>query len=151
MRQALVSAALIARSFVILFAGIQISPEAEIGPGLVVHTLHGVFVGPIKIGRNCVVQSGVSIANVVKRVGDNVYFGPGAKAMGKLTIGSNVVVVANSLVMTDVPDNTTVIGVPARIRWPRGRTLRFSQPSNDGGESEPAADGNSRTTHKEER
>jgi len=56
-----------------------------------------------------------------------VYFGPGAKVIGHARIGNNVVVVANSLVMTDVPDNTTVIGVPARIRLPRGR--------DDGGRS----------------
>jgi len=47
--------------------------------------------------------------------------------IGHARIGNNVVVVANSLVMTNVPDNTTVIGVPARIRLPRGR--------DDGGRS----------------
>ena len=45
--------------------------------------------------------------------------------MGGAKIGSNVVVAANSLVLTDVPDNMTVIGVPARIRLPGGRAKRF--------------------------
>ena len=45
--------------------------------------------------------------------------------MGGAKIGNNVVVAANSLVLTDVPDNMTVIGVPARIRLPGGRPKRF--------------------------
>ena len=45
--------------------------------------------------------------------------------MGGAKIGNNVVVAANSLVLTDVPDNMTVIGVPARIRIPGGRPKRF--------------------------
>ena len=50
-------------------------------------------------------------------MGDDVYFGPGAKVIGRAAIGNNVRVVANSVVMTDVADNLTVVGVPARIRW----------------------------------
>jgi serine acetyltransferase len=53
----------------------------------------------------------------VRSVGDNVYFGPGAKVIGRAAVGNNVRVVANSVVMTDVPDDLTVVGVPARIRW----------------------------------
>jgi serine acetyltransferase len=59
----------------------------------------------------------VAITNGVRSVGNNVYFGPGAKVIGRATVGNNVRVVANSVVMTDVPDNLTVVGVPARIRW----------------------------------
>jgi serine O-acetyltransferase len=107
--------------------GVDISPLAEIGPGFVVHTAHGVLVGQVTMGSNCIVQSGVALTYGTGKVGNNVYFGPGAKVIGHARIGNNVVVVANSLVMTDVPDNTTVIGVPARIRLPRGR--------DDGGRS----------------
>jgi serine O-acetyltransferase len=103
-----------------LATGVDISPDAEIGPGLVCHTAHGVLVGAVRIGANCVVQHGVALTHGSGRIGDNVYFGPGAKVIGFANIGNNVVVVANSLVMTDVPDNTTVMGVPARIRLPRG-------------------------------
>ncbi len=109
------------------FTGVDISPMADIGPGFVVHTAHGVLVGQVTMGSNCIVQSGVALTYGTGRVGNNVYFGPGAKVIGHARIGNNVVVVANSLVMTDVPDNTTVIGVPARIRLPRGR--------DDGGRS----------------
>jgi serine O-acetyltransferase len=71
------------------------------------------------------VGTGVLIAGGSKGIGDNVYFGPGAKLIGNARIGNNVVVGANSVVLTDVPDDTTVIGVPARIRLPGGKPKRF--------------------------
>ena len=88
-----------------------------------VHTTNGVYIAETRIGRNCVVQHGVAITHGVRSVGDNVYFGPGAKAIGRTSIGNNVIVVANSVVMTDVDDDLTVVGVPARIRW-RNRAAR---------------------------
>jgi serine O-acetyltransferase len=117
LRQLLLTLALIQRRVVELVTGVEISPRAEIGPGLVVHTTHGVFIAETRIGRNCVVQHGVAITHGVRSVGDNVYFGPGAKVIGRAAVGNNVRVVANSVVMTDVADNLTVVGVPARIRW----------------------------------
>ena len=54
-----------------------------------------------------------------------MYFGPGAKLVGDAKIGSNVVIAANSLVLTDVKDNMMVMGVPARIKLPGGRPQRF--------------------------
>jgi serine O-acetyltransferase len=116
-RQLLLIVALIERRVVELVTGVEISPRAEIGPGLVVHSTHGVFIAETRIGRGCVVQHGVAITHGVRSVGDNVYFGPGAKVIGRAAVGNNVRVVANSVVMTDVPDNLTVVGVPARIRW----------------------------------
>ncbi len=124
-RHILLLANAIVRFITEIITGIIISPGADIGPGLVVHTPYGVFVGPTRIGKNCVVQHGVVISYGVRRVGDNVFFGPGAKVIGIAKIGDNVLVAANSLVMTDVPDNTTVVGVPARIRLPRGTTMKF--------------------------
>jgi serine O-acetyltransferase len=117
LRQLVLLLALLVRRAVELVTGVEISPRAIIGPGLVVHTTHGVFVAETRIGRNCVVQHGVAITHGVRSVGNNVYFGPGAKVIGRAAIGDNVRVVANSVVMTDVADNLTVIGVPARIRW----------------------------------
>lgn len=120
LRQLLSGIGLVTGYCVASITGVDISPAADIGPGFVVHTAHGVLVGAVKMGANCVVQHGVALTYGTGTVGDNVYFGPGAKVIGHANIGNNVVVVANSLVMTNVPDNTTVIGVPARIRLPRG-------------------------------
>jgi serine O-acetyltransferase len=116
-RQLLRLSAMLIRGSIEIVTGVEISPRAEIGPGLVVHTTHGVFIAETRIGRNCVVQHGVAITHGVRSVGDNVYFGPGAKVIGRAAIGNNVRVVANSVVMTDVGDGLTVVGVPARIRW----------------------------------
>ena len=125
--------------FVQMFVGVYISPDAEIGPGLVIHTPYGIIVGPNKIGSYCTLQNGVVIAVGTRGIGDNVYFGAGAKVMGSVKIGNNVVVAANSLVLTDVPDNMTVIGVPARIRLPGGRPKRFKwqtvKPQNGQGQN----------------
>ena len=124
-RQVLALVAMILQRFVQVLVGIYISPDAEIGPGLTIHTPFGIIVGPNKIGSHLTIQSGVVIAAGTRGIGDNVYFGAGAKVMGGAKIGNNVVVAANSLVLTDVPDNMTVIGVPARIRIPGGRPKRF--------------------------
>jgi serine O-acetyltransferase len=123
LRQLLRLAAMIMAKVTEVVTGVEISDRAEIGPGLVVHTTHGVFIAETRIGCNCVVQHGVAITHGVRSVGDNVYFGPGAKVIGRAAIGNNVRVVANSVVMTDVGDNLTVVGVPARIRW-RNRAAR---------------------------
>lgn len=124
-RLVLIVLTVILRRVIEVVTGVEISSRAQIGPGLVVHTTHGVFIAETRIGRNCVVQHGVAITHGVRSVGDNVYFGPGAKVIGRAAIGNNVRVVANSVVMTDVSDDLTVVGVPARIRW-RNRAARIA-------------------------
>jgi serine O-acetyltransferase len=47
-------------------------------------------------------------------IGDNVYIGAGARVLGRIRVGNNVRIGANAVVLKDVPDNTTVVGVPAR-------------------------------------
>jgi len=129
-RPLLLIPAVILQRMVQIFTGIFISPDAEIGPGLVIHTPYGINVAPVKIGANCTLQSGVLIGSGVRSVGDNVYFGAGCKVIGDVKIGSNVVVVANSVVLTDVADNTTIMGVPARIKLRGGRPRRFAWGGN---------------------
>ena len=98
-----------------VLTGVHISSKAKIGPGFVVHTTYGIFIPPTKIGANCSVQTGVVLSYGVRSVGNDVLIGAGAKLIGPITIGNNVLIAPNSLVTTDVPDNTTVAGVPARI------------------------------------
>jgi serine acetyltransferase len=124
-RQLLILSAGILRHFSGFLTGVYIMPEAEIGPGLVVHSLYGVLVGATTIGKNFTVQSGVLVAAGVRSIGDNVYLGSGAKILADTTIGNNVVIVANSVVLTDVPDNTTIMGVPARTKFRGGHPMKF--------------------------
>lgn len=88
------------------------------GPGLsLVHYGNIIINGNARIGKNCRIHSGVNIgvSSTVPTIGDNVYIGPGAKLWGKITIGNNVAIGANSVVLKDIPSNVTVAGIPARI------------------------------------
>jgi serine O-acetyltransferase len=109
----------------IVLSGVLISPDAEIGPGMILHTAYHLQISPTKIGSGCTFNTDVLIGTGVKSIGDNCYFGPGCKIIGEVKIGNNVLVVANSVVLTDVPDNTTVMGVPARIKLPGGRLRKM--------------------------
>jgi serine O-acetyltransferase len=131
------------RQFTMMWSGVFIHPDAVIGPGLVIHTWFGIFVGTTTIGRNCTLSSGVLITHATHSVGDNVYFGAGAKVIADTKIGNNVVIMANSLILTDVRDNTTIAGVPARIKLRGGRPQRFEKqkPVNGSANREPVKAG----------
>lgn len=95
-----------------------------IGPGLrIYHVGDFIHVKPTcTIGRNCTLLPGVVFGNKTERedhtpviVGDNCYFGLGAKIFGSVKIGNNVIVGANSIVTKDILDNTTVGGIPAKV------------------------------------
>jgi serine O-acetyltransferase len=125
-RQVLMLIALLWQRWVqIILAGCFISPDAEIGPGMILHTAYNLQIAPTKIGSGCTFNTDVHIGTGVKSIGDNCYFGPGCKLVGELKIGNNVLVVANSVVITDVPDNLTIMGVPARIKLPGGRLRKM--------------------------
>lgn len=99
--------------------------EGDIGGGLCVGHAEGggvIINDKVKIGKNCNIHHGVTIGvknrgkNLgVPTIGDNVYIGPGAKVFGGITIGDNVAIGANAVVVTSIPDNAVVVGVPGRI------------------------------------
>jgi serine O-acetyltransferase len=104
-----------------VFTGISVQAYANIGKRFVVLNHSCIFVVAEKIGDDFTVSQGVTVGNVrgKKRlpvIGNNVYLEPGCKVLGELTIGDNVVVRANSLVLNDVPSNSIVAGNPARIQ-----------------------------------
>ena len=113
------------RKFVEVFTSVHIDVHAEIGPGFVIHSIYAINLGKTKIGKNFTIATGCLISHACRGIGDDVYFGPGAKLVGDAKIGSNVVIAANSLVLTDVRSNMMVMGVPARIKLPGGRAQRF--------------------------
>lgn len=103
--------------------GIDIPVGTHIGPGFYVGHFGGIVINErTVIGRNCNVSHGVTIgqANRGTRegyavIGDDTYFGPGAKVVGAVHIGSNVAVGANCVVTKDVPDDAVVVGVPGKV------------------------------------
>jgi len=125
LRQALQLSGTLLRRFSGIWTGVFIHPRAEIGPGFEIHTYYGVFIGITKIGKHCTVGTGVLVTCGVRSIGDNVYIGAGAKLVGDVKIGNNVVIMPNSLVITDVADNITIVGVPARIKLRGGRPKEF--------------------------
>jgi serine O-acetyltransferase len=107
----------------ILF-GIEISPKCAIGPGIFFPHTSGTVIGASKIGRNATIFQGVTLGAkdmdmgfdraLRPELGDFVVVGAGAKVLGGISLGDNVRVGANSVLLRSVPANSTVAGVPAR-------------------------------------
>ena len=103
--------------------GIEIHPGATIGKGLFIDHGHGVVIGETAIvGDNVTLYQGVTLGGTGKEtgkrhptVGDNVMISAGAKILGSFTIGENSKIGAGSVVLSEVPPNSTVVGVPGRI------------------------------------
>ena len=103
--------------------GIEIHPGATIGKGLMIDHGMGVVIGETaEIGDNCTIYQGVTLGGTGKdmgkrhpTLGNNVMIGSGAKVLGPIKIGDNARVAANSVVLKEVPENSTVVGIPGRI------------------------------------
>ena len=118
-RQLMIFIYLVINTICLAITGIHVHRESDIGPGLVIHNSNCIFILATRIGHSCTVNQGVSVGSIRgtgrPTIGNNVYVGAGCKVMGGVTVGDNVVVSANSLVVADVPNDCTVMGVPARI------------------------------------
>ena len=103
--------------------GIEIHPGAKIGKGLFIDHGHGVVIGETTIiGDNVTLYQGVTLGGTGKETGkrhptleDNVMVSVGAKVLGSFTIGENSKIGAGSVVLKEVPPNSTVVGVPGRV------------------------------------
>lgn len=105
------------------FTGIEIHPGAAIGKGFFIDHGMGVVIGETsEIGEGVTIYHGVTLGGTSftkeKRhptIGNKVTIGAGAKVLGPLTIGDNSKVGANSVVIRDVPPNSTVVGIPGSV------------------------------------
>ena len=80
------------------------------------HGMNGIIIGhDAIIGRSCTIFQQVTIAHGGVRIGDNVLIGAGAKILPHVTIGNNVKIGANCVVVEDIPDNATVVMPKPRI------------------------------------
>lgn len=103
--------------------GIEIHPGAVIGKGLFIDHGHGVIIGETAIvGDNVTMFQGVTLGGTGKEQGkrhptieDNVMISAGAKVLGSFTVGANSKIGAGSVVLQEVPPNSTVVGVPGRV------------------------------------
>lgn len=98
--------------------GIEISPRTKVGRGLAIFHFGGIVInGSAVIGNNLNIRQGVTIGNTdegVPIIGDNVYIGVGGKVIGNVKVGNNVKIGANAVVLKDVPNDCSAVGVPAR-------------------------------------
>ena len=105
------------------WTGIEIHPGATIGHGLFIDHGMGVVIGETtEIGDNVTIYQGVTLGGTGKDVGkrhptigNNVMIGSGAKVLGPFKVGDNSKIAANAVVLNEVPENSTCVGVPARI------------------------------------
>lgn len=103
--------------------GIEIHPGATIGKGLFIDHGYGVVIGETAIvGDNVTLYQGVTLGGTGKEsgkrhptIGNNVMISAGAKILGSFTIGENSKIGAGSVVLSEIPPNSTVVGVPGRV------------------------------------
>ena len=103
--------------------GVEIHPAATIGRRLVIDHGTGIVIGATtEIGDDCLIYQGVTLGGTGimqgKRhptLGNNVMVGCGAKVLGPIKIGDNSRVASNAVVLHEVPDNSTVVGVPGKV------------------------------------
>ena len=95
------------------------------GSGFVIDHGTGVVIGETcVVGRNCTIMHGVTLGSSGKSfgkerrhptIGDNVFIGCGASVLGSIAVGNNVRIGSGTVVIKDIPDDSTVVGSPARI------------------------------------
>ena len=103
--------------------GIEIHPAAKIGKGLLIDHGMGVVIGETaEIGDNCTIYHGVTLGGTGKEsgkrhptIGNNVFIGAHSQLLGSFTVGDNSKIAAGSVVLEDIPPNSTAVGSPARI------------------------------------
>jgi serine O-acetyltransferase len=110
--------------FIRIFFSSDISCKSKIGPGLMIMHGHDIVIGSnVVIGKNCKIFNGVTLGNKYTEVpdnaqptvGDDVVISTGAKILGDILIGDNVIIGANSVVLMSIRSGCIAAGVPARI------------------------------------
>jgi serine O-acetyltransferase len=118
------------------FTGVDIHPGALLGRRLFIDHATGVVIGETAIvGSGVTIYQGVTLGGTGKGHGkrhptvcDGVFIGNNANVLGNITVGENSRVGAGSVVLTDVPPNSTVVGVPAHIVYRNGQRVLITDP-----------------------
>ena len=114
--------------------GIEIHPGATIGRRLVIDHGMGIVIGETaEIGDDCLIYHGVTLGGTGKDVGkrhptigNNVLIGTGAKVLGPIRVGDNSRIAANSVVLREIPEDSTAVGIPARVVRIAGQKVNFA-------------------------
>ena len=111
--------------------GIEIHPGATIGRGLFIDHGMGVVIGETtEIGDNCTIYQGVTLGGTGKdagkrhpTLGNNVMVGAGAKVLGPVVLKDNTKIAAGAVVLRDIPENSTAVGIPAKVVRQSGKKI----------------------------
>jgi serine O-acetyltransferase len=103
--------------------GIEIHPAAQIGKRLFIDHGSAVVIGETaEIGDDCTIYQGVTLGGTGKHsgkrhptIGNNVMVGAGAKVLGPIKVGDNSKIAAGAVVLKDIPENSTAVGIPAKV------------------------------------
>ena len=114
--------------------GIEIHPGAKIGKRLFIDHGMGIVIGETaEIGDDCTIYHGVTLGgtghDTGKRhptIGNNVLISCGAKVLGPFRVGDNARIASNAVVLSEVPEDATAVGIPAQIVRIAGRTTRYA-------------------------
>src|SRR5215470_7683439 len=119
-----------------LLTGIEIHPGAEVGQRLFIDHGMGVVIGETSIvGDDVTIYQGVTLGGTGKEhgkrhptIGNGVAIGAGAKVLGNISVGDNARIGAGSVVLRSVPENSTVVGVPAHVMFRDGKRVVITDP-----------------------
>ena len=114
--------------------GIEIHPGAKIGRRLVIDHGMGIVIGETaEIGDDCLIYHGVTLGGTGKDVGkrhptigNNVLIATGAKVLGPFKVGDGARIAANAVVLSEIPENATAVGVPARVVRIAGEKVNYA-------------------------
>ena len=128
--------------------GIEIHPGAKIGKRLVIDHGMGIVIGETaEIGDDCLIYHGVTLGGTGKdsgkrhpTIGNNVLIGTGAKVLGPFKVGDNSRIAANSVVLSEIPPDSTAVGVPARVVKRAGVKVDYASEVDQVNVSDPVAE-----------
>ncbi len=138
------------------WTGIEIHPGAKIGSGLFIDHGMGIVVGETAvIGNNCTIYHGVTLGGTGhgkgKRhptIGDNVLIGAGAKLLGPFRVGDNAMIGANAVVLSEVPNRATVVGIPGKIVRIDGKPMSHAENLDHASTADPVEQEMCRLLHR---
>ena len=128
--------------------GIEIHPGAKIGKRLVIDHGMGIVIGETaEIGDDCLIYHGVTLGGTGKdsgkrhpTIGNSVLIGTGAKVLGPFKVGDNSRIAANSVVLSEIPPDSTAVGIPARVVKRKGQKMDFATEVDQVSISDPVAE-----------
>ncbi len=128
--------------------GIEIHPGAKIGKRLVIDHGMGIVIGETaELGDDCLIYHGVTLGGTGKdtgkrhpTIGNNVLISAGAKVLGPFKVGDNSRIAANAVVLSEVPPDSTAVGIPAKIVRIAGQKVNFAGEVDQINVSDPTAE-----------